>query len=136
MNEVFSTLYKCYSFFFFIKESTLHEQREIFLFGNMVLHYFDLKIPPLKTHKILFKCYKDDSPSVRTIKYWYFRFNDCDFFLTEKLRVGKPQKISDKEIIKKVKKNPTITQRENTTHFNVSQPAISQRLKQIGFIQK
>ena len=30
-------------------------------FRNIVLHYFDLKIPLLKTHKILFQCYKDNS---------------------------------------------------------------------------
>ena len=70
------------------------------------------------------------------MKYWYSRFNDRDFSLTDKPRAGKPQKISDKEIIKKVKENPTITQREIATYFNVSQPAISKRLKQIGFIQK
>ena len=75
-------------------------------------------------------------PSLRIIKYWYSRFNDRDFSLTDKPRAGKPQKISDKELIKKVKENPTITQREIATHFNVSQPAISKRLKQIGFIQK
>ena len=75
--------------------------RDKFFFKNIVLHYFDLKIPPLKTHKILFECYKDDSSSLRTIKYWYSRFNDRDFSLTDKPRAGKPQKISDKEIIKK-----------------------------------
>ena len=85
--------------------------RDKFLFRNIVLHCFDLKISPLKTHKIFFECYKDDSLSLRTMKYWYSRFNDRDS-LTDKPRAGKPQKISDKEIIKKVKENPTITQRE------------------------
>ena len=104
-------------------------------FRNIVLHYFDLKIPPLKTHKILFECCKDDSPLLRTIKYWYSRFNAHDFSLTDKPRASKPKKISDKEIIKQVKEQPTITQREIATDFNVSQPAISKRLKQIGLIQ-
>ena len=58
--------------------------RDKFFFRNIVLHYFDLKIPPLKTHKILFECYKDDFPSLRTIKYWYSRFNYRDFSLTDK----------------------------------------------------
>ena len=72
---------------------------------NIVIHYFDIKIPPLKTHKILFECYKDDSPSLRTIKYWYSRFNDRDFSLTDKPRANKLKKISDMEIINKVKEN-------------------------------
>ena len=104
-------------------------------FRNIVLHYFDLKIPLLKTHKIIFECYKDDSSLLRTIKYWYSCFNDRDFSLTDKSRASKHQKIYDKEIIKQVKKNPTITQREIATHFNVSQPAIFKRLKQIGLNQ-
>ena len=44
-------------------------------------------------------------PSLRTIKYWCSRFNNRDFSLTDKPRAGKPQKISDKKIIKKVKEN-------------------------------
>ena len=102
-------------------------------FRNIVLHYFDLKIPLLKTHKISFECYKDDSPLLRTFKYWCSCFNDLDF--SDKPRASKPQKISDKETIKKVKENPTIAQRKNATHFNVSQPAIFKRLKQIELIQ-
>ena len=70
-------------------------------FRSIVLHYFDLKIPSLKTHKILFECYKDDFLLLRTIKYWYFRFNDHDFSLTDKPRASKPQKISDKKSLKK-----------------------------------
>ena len=55
-------------------------KKDKLIFRNIVLHYFDLKIPPLKTHKTLFECCKDDSPLLKTIKYWYSRFNDCDFF--------------------------------------------------------
>ena len=55
-------------------------KKDKLIFRNIVLHYFDLKIPPLNTYKTLFECYKDDSPLLKTIKYWYSRFNDCDFF--------------------------------------------------------
>ena len=75
--------------------------KDKFFFRNKVLRYFDLKIPPLKTHKILFECYKDDSPSLRTIKYWYSHFNNRDFSLTDKSRAGKPQKISERKSLKK-----------------------------------
>ena len=75
--------------------------RDKFFFKNIVLDYFDLKILPLKTHKILFECYKDDSSSLRTIKYWYSRFNDRDFSLIDKPRAGSLKKYLIKKSLKK-----------------------------------
>ena len=70
-----------------------------------------------------------------TCKYWYRRFKNSYFDLSDRERPGQPPKFEDGELQELLDKGSTQTQKELAAELGVTQAAISKRLHAMGKIQ-
>ena len=74
--------------------------------------------------------------SESTCKYWFRRFKNNNFDVSDKERSGCPRKVMDEEIQALLDENSGQTQKELAEQLGITQQAVSIRLRQMGKIQK
>ena len=74
--------------------------------------------------------------SPESCRYWYKRFRDGDFDLSDRPRTGQPKKFKDDELEALLDEDSTQTQKQLAARLGVTQTAISKRLHEMGKIQK
>ena len=101
-----------------------------------LLFCFHLKKKAAEGHRLLCEAYGDYAPSISNCKYWFRRFKSDDFDTEDKEREGRPQTFEDAELEELLDQDSCQTQEELAETLEVTQQAISLRLKDIGMIQK
>ena len=107
---------------------------KVLLWG--VLHYFNMKKTAVESHRILMEVYGEHALAERTCQKWFARFKSDDFGLEDKERPGQPKKFEDEELEALLDDDCCQTQEELAESLEVTQAAISKRLKAAGYIQK
>lgn len=103
---------------------------------EVLLHYYFSKKKATEAHRLIVECYGEDHAlSVKQCQKWFQRFKDGDFDISDKERPGQPKKFTDEALEKLLEENPNITQGELANALNVSQAAVSKRLKALGMVQ-
>jgi hypothetical protein len=74
--------------------------------------------------------------SHNTCKYWFYRFKDNDFDMSDHPRSGTPQKLEANNLEALLNENPSQAQEELAEQLEVDQATVSRRLHKMGKIQK
>lgn len=82
------------------------------------------------------EAYGEHAPSIKTCEYWFRRFKSGDFDTNDKEREGRPSKFEDAELESLLDEDSCQTQDELAETLGVTQQAISNRLKNMGMVQK
>lgn len=101
-----------------------------------LLFCFHLKKSAAESLRLLFEAYGDYAPSISTCENWFRRFKSEDFDLEDKERPGQPKKFEDKEMEALLDEDQCQTLKELAETLNVTEMAVSKRLKSMGIIQK
>ena len=107
----------------------------VFLPG-VLLHYFNMKKTAAESHRILMEVYGEPALAERTCQKWFARFKSGDFGLEDEERSGQPKKFEYEELEGLLDEDCCQTQEELAESLEVTQAAISKRLKAAGYIQK
>lgn len=85
---------------------------------------------------MLVEVYDKHALAEATCRKWFARFECGDFSVEDKQRSGRPKKIDDEKLEALLDEDPSQTQEQFAEALNVTQAAISIRLKAMGMIQK
>lgn len=102
---------------------------------EVLLHYHFLKKSAAESHRLLVECYGEHALSERQCLEWIRRFKSGDYDIRDKERPGQKRKFKDEELEKLLDEDPYRTQEDLATALNVSQQAVSRRLKALGMVQ-
>lgn len=103
---------------------------------EVLICFFHLKKNATEAHRLLTEAYPDYAVDIRMCQRWFARFKSGDFDTEDKERPGQPKKFEDEELEALLDEDSGQTQEELAKSLGVSQKAISDRLKALGFIQK
>ena len=95
-----------------------------------------MKKTAAESHRILVEVYGEHVLAERTCQKWFARFKSSDFGLEDEERPGQPKKFEDEELETLYDEDCCQTQEELAESLEVTQAAISKRLKAAGYIQK
>lgn len=107
-----------------------HHLREVLIFC------FNWKKSSAEAHRMLVEVYGESAPSDKSCREWFRRFKSGDFSVEDKERSGQPKKFEDEELETLLDQDSCQTQEELAKTLEVTQQAISKRLKAAGYIQK
>ena len=108
---------------------------KVFLRG-VLLHYFNMKKTAPESHRILVQVHTEHALAERTCQKWFARFKSDDFSLEDEERPGQLKKFEDEELEALLDEYCCQTQEELAESLEVTQAAISKRLKAARYIQK
>ena len=103
---------------------------------EVMLSNFIQKKTAAETYRFLLQIYGEHSPSQNTCEYWFRRFKNNDFDVSDKERVGAPKKFEDEELEALLSEDPCQTEEELALALDVTQASVSKRLKKMGMVQK
>uniref|UniRef100_A0A6P6XYY2 Histone-lysine N-methyltransferase SETMAR-like n=1 Tax=Dermatophagoides pteronyssinus TaxID=6956 RepID=A0A6P6XYY2_DERPT len=70
--------------------------------------------------------------TIRTCQRWFQRFKSGDLSLEDKPRTGRPQEVSNDDLLEVVEENPRVTTDELAIMFDCSNSTIFEHLKSLG----
>ena len=108
---------------------------KVFLRG-VLLHYFNMKKTAAGSHRILVEVYGQHALAEQTCQKWFARFKTGDFGLENEERPVQPKKFEDEELEALLDEDYCQTQKELAESLGVTQAAISERLKAVGYTRK
>lgn len=97
---------------------------------------FHLKKSATESLRLLSKAYGYYVPSILPCEYWFRRFKRGDFDVEDNKRPGQLKKFEDEDLETLMDEDQCQTLKEFAEALNVSEMAVSKRLKSIGMIQK
>jgi len=109
-------------------EFCVTKQQEVLIFC------FNWKKSAAETHRMLIEIYGDTVPTDKSCREWFRRFKDGDFSVEDKPRSGQPKKFEELEAL--LEEDQSQTQEELTESLEVTQQAVSVRLREMRMIQK
>lgn len=101
-----------------------------------LLFLFNLKKNATEAHQMLVDAYIQRALSLRTCQEWFKRFKAGDFDVNDKEHGKPPQKFQDSELQALLDEDDAQTQQQLANALNVTQQSISNRLHEMGKIQK
>lgn len=101
-----------------------------------LLFCFNLKKTAAESHRMLVDAYGDSALSATQCKVWFRRFKDGDFDVTDKEKGRPPKKYEDADLQALLDDDDAQTQTQLADQLGVCQKAISNRLREMGKIQK
>lgn len=104
--------------------------REILLFA------FNSKKSAAEAHRMITETYGDNAIGESTCREWFQRFKTGDLSVEDKQHPGAVKKFEDAELEALLDEDASQTQQQLADALGVSQPAIANRLKTLGMIQK
>lgn len=107
-----------------------HHLREV------LIYFFNLKKSAAEAHRLLLEAYGEAALSERSCQEWFQKFKNGEFDVKDKERSGRPKVYEDMELEVLLKEDSSQTQKELALTLQVTQQAISHRLKSLGMIQK
>ncbi|EGI58084.1 Mariner Mos1 transposase [Acromyrmex echinatior] len=102
---------------------------------EVLIFCFNWKKSAAEAHRMLVEVY-GDTPTDKLCREWFRCFKDGDFIVEDKPRSGQPKKFEDKELEALLEEDQSQTQEELAESLEVTQQAVSARLKAMGIIQK
>lgn len=102
---------------------------------NALLTFFKSKKSARESHRLLVEAYGEHALSKSQCEEWFRRFKSGDFDLKDKHRPGPTKKFEDADLQALLDQDDTVTQHQLAKALQVSQQAISDRLKKMGKIQ-
>lgn len=111
-------------------------ERDKYHFRHLILWCFDQKKSAAGAHRAICETYGDPALSLSTCEFWFRRFKNGDFDVSDKERSGQPKKFEDDELQSLLDENPAQTLNELAEALGVGHSAVSDRLKAMGKIQK
>lgn len=102
----------------------------------MLILCFHLKKTAAESHRMLVEAFGEQVATVKTCERWFQRFKSGDFDVKDKERCGAPKRYEDAELQALLDEDDSQTQKELAEQLNVSQVAVSKRLRDMGKIQK
>lgn len=111
-------------------EPTKYHMREL------LIYFFNLKKSAAESHRLLVEAYNEDALSERTCREWFQKFKKGDFDVKDKDRSGRPKIYEDADLEKLLDEDSSQTQKELALSLEVTQQAVSHRLKSLGMIHK
>lgn len=103
--------------------------------GSLIT-FFHLKKTAAESYRLLVEAYGEHAPSQDTCERWFKRFKSGDFDVSNKDRGKPPKKFEDTDLQALLDEDNTQTEKQLAEALEVTQAAISQRLKAMGKIQK
>ena len=103
---------------------------------GVLLYHFNQGKSASESHRLLSEVYPEYAPEIRTCQQWFSRFRGRDYDIEDKERSGQPKKFEDEELEALLHEDSCQTQDELARSLGVTQQAISNRIKALGFIQK
>lgn len=103
---------------------------------EVLLFCFNWEKSAAETHRILMEVYGEHVPDERTCQRWFKRFKNGDFNTEDRERSGQPKKFENEKLEALLNENPHQTLKELADALNVTQMAVSKRLKAMGLVQK
>jgi len=103
---------------------------------EVLVFCFNWKKSAAEAHRMLVDVYGDNAPTDKSCREWFRRFKNGDFSVEDRPRSGQPKKFEDKQLEALLDEDPSQTQEELAESLEVTQQAVSVRLKSMGMIQK
>ena len=103
---------------------------------ELLIYFFNLKKSAAEAHRLLLEAYGEAALSERSCQEWYQKFKNGEFDVKDKERIGRPKVYEDMELEVLLEEDSSQTQKELALTLQVTQQAISHRLKSLGMIQK
>lgn len=103
---------------------------------ELLIYFFNLKKSAAESHRLLVEAYNEDALSERTCREWFQKFKKGDFDVNDKGRSGRPKIYEDADLEKLLDEDSSQTQKELALSLEVTQQAVSHRLKSLGMIHK
>lgn len=103
---------------------------------TVLLFCFHLKKTAAESYRMLREAYGDYTPSQDTCERWFRRFKSGDFDLTDKEHGKPPKQYEDAELETLLQEDDSQSQKQLAEQLGVSQQAVSNRLREMGKIQK
>lgn len=97
---------------------------------------FHLKKTAAESYRLLGEAYGEHAPSQKTCERWFQRFKIGDFDVADKEHGKPPKKYEDVELQALLDEDDSQTQKQLAEQLSVSQQAVSNRLREMGKIQK
>ena len=97
---------------------------------------YHLKKTAAESHRMLVEAYGEHALGKTQCFEWFKKFKSGDFDLTNAERGKSAKKFADNELQALLDEDDTQTQKELADQLNVTQKAVSNRLKAMGKIQK
>ena len=103
---------------------------------EILVYFFNLKKSAAEAHQLPVEAYGEGALSERTCREWFQKFINGDFDVEDKDRSGRPKIYEDAELEELLKEDSSQTQKELALTLEVTQQAVSHRLKSLGIIHK
>lgn len=103
---------------------------------EVLFHYFNMKYTVYQSYNILLHIYGDQSLGIRKCYKWHKQFKSRNFDFVVEKQAGPPKKFEDVQLKVLLIENHSQTQEILAKRLNVTQRAISHRLKALGFIRR
>lgn len=103
---------------------------------ELLIYFFNLKKSAAEAHRLLLEAYGEAALSERSCQEWFQKFKNGEFDVKDKERSGRPKVYEDMELEVLLEEDSSQTQKELALTLQVTQQAISHRLKSLGMIQK
>ena len=103
---------------------------------ELLIYFFNLKKSAAEAHRLLVEAYNKAALSERTCREWFQKFKNGDFDVEDKDRSGRPKIYEDAELEELLEEDSSQTQKELALTLEVTQQAVSHRLKSLGMIHK
>lgn len=103
---------------------------------ELLIYFFNLKKSAAEAHRLLLEAYGEAALSERSCQEWFQKFKNGEFYVKDKERSGRPKVYEDMELEVLLEEDSSQTQKELALTLQVTQQAISHRLKSLGMIQK
>lgn len=103
---------------------------------EILVYFFNLKKSAAEAHQLLVEAYGEGTLSERTCREWFQKFKNGDFDVEDKDRSGRPKIYEDAELEELLEEDSSQTQKELALTLEVTQQAVSYRLKSLGMFHK
>ena len=102
---------------------------------NVMLYYFHAGKNATETANIICETYPG-SVKVRKVQYWFSRFRNDNFDLTDGERSGRPRNLDEDLLKAEIEADPTQTLKMLSGKFDRPLPKIQEYLSKLGFVRK
>nr|AAC16610.1 transposase [Drosophila simulans]AAC16611.1 transposase [Drosophila simulans]AAC16615.1 transposase [Drosophila simulans] len=103
---------------------------------TVLIFCFHLKKTAAESHRMLVEAFGEQVPTVKTCERWFQRFKSGDFDVDDKEHGKPPKRYEDAELQALLDEDDAQTQKQLAEQLEVSQQAVSNRLREMGKIQK
>lgn len=103
---------------------------------HCLLHYFHRKVTAAEARRIICETYGDNAVTANISKFWFKRFHDGDFDLSDKERSGRPQELLTDELSALLAEDSSLSAVDLAKVLSVDQSTVNRRLHAMGKVLK